>query len=178
MLDSSLSPMVEKMLRVNHAGEYGAKRIYEGQLSVLKNTSYAPLIRDMAEQEEKHLHFFDTLVKTYHVEPTKLMPLWHVLGYGLGAASALLGHKAAMACTAAVEEVIDTHYQEQLKKLKSVHPNYEESLYTVIEDCHKDEVSHRDIAFENEAKRLPGYTFFTSFIKAGTRIAIMLSKRI
>lgn len=170
--------MIEKMIRVNQAGEYGAKRIYEGQLSILGNTTDGPIIQGMADQEEKHLDLFNTLAQKHKVSATKLLPLWHILGYGIGVASALLGRRAAMACTVAVEEVIDHHYQEQLGKLRSVNPSYEHSLQEVITTCHEDELHHREIGLENEAQHLPGYTLFTALIKAGTHIAIGLSKRI
>ncbi len=170
--------MIEKMLRVNQAGEYGAKRIYEGQLSILGKTVDGPLIQEMADQEEKHLDLFNNLAQKHAVRSTKLLPIWHILGYGIGAASALLGRRAAMACTVAVEEVIDQHYQEQLEKLRSVNPSYESSLQEIITTCHEDELHHRDIGLKNEAQRLTGYTLFTAFIRAGTRVAIGLSKRI
>ena len=109
--------MVEQIIRVDHAGEYGAKRIYDGQLAVLEKDEVAPIIREMAKAEQKHLQTFDKLIVERRVRPTVLSPLWNVAGFALGAGSALLGARAAMACTAAVEEVIEEHYKEQSEKL-------------------------------------------------------------
>src|ERR1700760_821038 len=132
----------EAMIRVDHAGEYGAVRIYQGQLAVLKNSAAADTIRHMAEQEERHLKTFDRLVNERRVRPTALEPVWRVAGFALGAATALLGEKAAMACTAAVEEVIDEHYASQVEALKDKDP----ALTSTVEDFRADEAAHRDTA--------------------------------
>ena len=116
--DGSREEMIKRMVRVNHAGEYGAVRIYEGQLAVLGKTSNAKIIRDMLTQERKHLEKFNELIISRRVRPTAMMPVWHIAGFALGAASALLGEKAAHACTVAVEEVIDKHYENQIQNLK------------------------------------------------------------
>jgi ubiquinone biosynthesis monooxygenase Coq7 len=161
---------IARMLRVNLAGEYGAQRIYEGQLAVLKNHSCAPLLEHMKEQEMVHLKHFETWVVDHHVRPTALQPLWHVAGYALGVATGLLGEKAAMACTAAVEEVIDQHYEGQLKELGEQDPR----LSALISACQEDEQAHRDIALEQG----PAYPRLSSAIKGASRLAIWLSERI
>ena len=115
--DPTRDELIARMIRVDHAGEYGAKRIYDGQLAVLGRSGAAPAIREMAEAEQAHLDTFDTLLVERRVRPTALAPVWHVAGFALGAASALLGERAAMACTVAVEEVIEEHYVDQAEKL-------------------------------------------------------------
>lgn len=172
--DPTKEDLVESMIRVDHAGEYGAVRIYEGQLAVLAGTDAEAPIREMAEQERRHLDGFDTLVADRRVRPTLLGPLWHVAGYALGAGTALLGPKAAMACTQAVEEVIDQHYAEQAQKLG----DDESELRDMIEDYRADEQAHRDKAIEEGAKEAPGYEILTGTVKAGSRLAIWLSTRI
>jgi ubiquinone biosynthesis monooxygenase Coq7 len=162
------------MLRVNLAGEYGAKRIYEGQLAVLKNSPSAPLIEHMMEQELRHLQAFEGWVVEKRVRPTLLQPLWHVAGYALGFTTALLGEKAAMACTAAVEEVIDQHYEKQLSALGHENPE----LSHLIATFQKEELEHRDLALEHGAQDAPGYTLFSHGIKAASRLAIWLSERV
>lgn len=165
---------IASMLRVNLAGEYGAKRIYEGQLAILKNSSSANLIEHMKEQELTHLKAFEYWVVENRVRPTLLHPLWHVLGYTLGVATALLGEKAAMACTAAVEEVIDDHYEKQLTCLEDQNAELSQLIYT----CQQEEREHRDIAFEQGAREAPAYPHLSKLIKAGSRLAIWLSERI
>lgn len=162
------------MLRVNLAGEYGAKRIYEGQLSVLKNSTVAPVLEHMKEQELEHLKAFEELVVKNHVRPTLLQPLWHVAGYALGASTALLGEKVAMACTVAVEEVIDKHYEDQLDCLGDENPE----LSDLILKCQQEELEHRDIAIEQGAHEAPAYPVFSEAIKTVSRLAIWLSERI
>lgn len=162
------------MLRVNLAGEYGAKRIYEGQLAVLKRSPVAPLLEHMKAQELTHLEAFEALVVENHVRPTLLHPLWHVAGYALGAATAYLGEKAAMACTAAVEEVIDQHYEKQLTHLGNESPE----LSQLITTCQQEEREHRDIALEEGAHDAPAYHLLTHAIKSASRLAIWLSERV
>lgn len=166
--------LVERILRVDHAGEYGAKRIYDGQLAVLGKSPAAPTIRHMAEQEQAHLDAFNRLLPQRRVRPTLLSPLWHVGGFALGAASALLGEKAAMACTEAVEEVIDEHYARQVEKLGQAEPE----LRTAIEQFRADEIAHRDTARAEGAADAPGYDLLSKGVKAITRGAIWLSERI
>ncbi len=169
---------VEAMIRVDHAGEYGAVRIYEGQIAVLSARPGAgeavAAIRRMAEQEQKHLKAFDALVNERRVRPTALEPVWRVAGFALGAATALLGEKAAMACTAAVEEVIDEHYKGQIDTLGESDP----ALKKTVEEFRADEIAHRDEAIARGAEQAPGYRLLSEAIKTGCRIAIGLSKRI
>ncbi|HEX4114236.1 MAG TPA: demethoxyubiquinone hydroxylase family protein [Stellaceae bacterium] len=163
-----------RMIRVDHAGEFGARRIYDGQLRVLRRSPAAPVIRHMAKQEQRHLDTFDRLLVERRVRPTVLSPLWHVAGFALGAASALLGERAAMACTAAVEEVIDRHYQAQLDRLGDREPE----LAATIAEFRGDEIEHRDTALAQGAAEAPAYEPMTNLVKAGTRLAIWLSTRI
>jgi ubiquinone biosynthesis monooxygenase Coq7 len=172
--DPTKEELVSAMIRVDHAGEHGAVRIYEGQLAVLRGSEAEAPIREMAEQERRHLDGFDTLIADRHVRPTLLSPLWHVAGFALGAGTALLGPKAAMACTQAVEEVIDDHYAAQAEKLG----DDEAELRDMIEDYRADERAHRDTAVEQGAEEAPGYELLTGAVKAGSRLAIWLSTRI
>lgn len=168
---------VESMIRVDHAGEYGAVRIYEGQLAVFdalgRESKAADAIRKMAEQEQKHLQTFDRLVNERRVRPTALEPVWRLAGYALGAATALMGEKAAMACTAAVEEVIDEHYASQLDRLSG-----DAELKKTVAEFRTDEVAHRDEALAHGAEDAPGYRLLSEAIKSGCRLAIRLSERI
>ena len=172
-LPGDLGPaaLVARMIRVDHAGELGAVRIYEGQLAVLGND---PEIAEMAAQEREHLARFETLVNERRVRPTALSPVWHVAGFALGAGTALMGPKAAMACTVAVEEVIDEHYRKQAEALG----DDEAELRDAIEEFRADEIAHRDAALEAGAEEAPGYRPLTQAIKGGSRLAIWLSERI
>ncbi len=172
--DPTAAEMVAAMIRVDHAGEYGAVRIYEGQLAVLGDTESGEVIREMAAQEREHLENFDRLVAARRVRPTALAPLWHAAGFALGVGSALLGARAAMACTQAVEEVIDEHYAEQADRLG----DDEAALRAMIEDYRADEIRHRDTALAHGAEQAPGYELLTGAVKAGSRLAIWLSTRI
>ena len=172
--DPDRETLVEQMIRVDHAGEFGAVRIYAGQLAVLGDRPAAAVIREMATQEERHLKTFDRLMGERRVRPTALSPLWHAAGYALGAATALMGEKAAMACTVAVEEVIDEHYASQAAKLGAD----EEALRDTIEDFRRDERAHRDTGLAQGAAEAPAYRALTSAIKGGSRLAIWLSTRI
>ena len=163
------------MLRVDQAGEYGATRIYRGQLAVLRrNSPEAKLIARMAAQEERHLERFNSLVSNRRVRPTALQPLWSVAGFALGAATALMSEKAALACTDAIETEIDRHYSEQLDQLGDDDPE----LAADIAEFRADELEHRDIARQAGATQAPGYPLLTAAIRAGCRVAIELSKRI
>jgi ubiquinone biosynthesis monooxygenase Coq7 len=166
--------LVNRMIRVDHAGEYGALRIYEGQMAVLGTAAAGGTIAHMADQERDHLAAFEKLIRERRVRPTALTPLWHLGGFALGAATAALGPRAAMACTAAVEEVIDHHYASQIEQLGED----EADLRASMESCRADEVVHRDIAYEHGAREAPGYGVLTGAIKAGTRLAIWLSERV
>jgi ubiquinone biosynthesis monooxygenase Coq7 len=172
--DPSPEDAVERMIRVDHAGEFGAVRIYEGQLAVLGHSKAGHVIREMAEQERRHLERFERLVRERRVRPTALSPLWHVAGYALGAASALLGERGAMACTVAVEEVIDEHYRRQAESLGED----EAPLRKTIEEFRADELAHRDLALAHDARTAPAHDLLTAAVKAGSRIAIWLSTRI
>jgi len=172
--DLTRDQLLERIIRVDHAGEFGAVRIYEGQYAVLKNSDQAGLIEHMKEQEEVHRARFEKLLVERRVRPTLLSPLWQVAGFALGAGTAFLGKEAAMACTEAVEEVIDEHYQQQLAQLG----DDEAELKEIIEQFRAEEVEHRDIARENGAANAPGYDVLTSAVKAGSKLAIWLSSRL
>ncbi len=175
-LPGDLAPaaLIERMIRVDHAGEFGAARIYAGQLAVLGRSKNAATIRRMAEQEQRHLAAFDKLIVERRVRPTALSPVWHAAGFALGAASAALGERAAMACTVAVEEVIGEHYAAQAAKLG----DDEAELRGLIEEFRADEMAHRDTGLAEGAEQMAGYRPFTDAIKAGTRLAIWLSERV
>ena len=163
------------MLRVDQAGEYGATRIYAGQLAVLRrNCPEAKLIARMAAQEERHLARFDQLIADRRVRPTALQPLWNVAGFALGAATALMSERAALACTDAVETEIDKHYAGQLKDLGAADPE----LAADIAEFQADELEHRDTARQAGATQAIGYPLLTAAIRAGCRVAIELSKHI
>jgi len=162
------------MIRVDHAGEYGAARIYDGQLAVLGRSPSAAAIREMAAQEKRHLAEFDRLIVQRRVRPTVLAPLWHVAGFALGAATALLGERAARACTVAVEEVIDAHYGAQSEALGE----RETALRATIEEFRADEGVHRATALAHGARDMLGYEVLSGVVKAGSRLAIWLSTRI
>jgi ubiquinone biosynthesis monooxygenase Coq7 len=163
------------MLRVNQAGEYGATRIYAGQLAVLRrNAPEAKLIARMAAQEERHLDRFNRLMAERRVRPTALQPLWNVAGFALGAATALMSEKAALACTDAIETEIDRHYGEQLSQLGDDDPE----LAADIAAFRADELEHRDTARDAGATQVLGYPVLIAAIRAGCRVAIELSKRI
>jgi len=165
---------VHRMIRVDQAGEYGAIRIYQGQLRVLGGSPSAPVIRRMADQEQRHLDAFNALMIRRRVRPTVLMPLWHVAGFALGAGTALLGERAAMACTVAVEDVIDEHYAGQIESLD----DDETDLRETVAAFRLDEIEHRDTGLARGAERAPGYEALTAVIKAGSRFAIWLSERL
>ncbi len=168
-------PDPASMLRVNQAGEYGATRIYAGQLAVLRRNSPASkLIARMDGQERRHLERFDALIVERRVRPTVLQPVWDVAGFALGAATALMSEEAAMACTDAVETEIDKHYGRQLEELGDEDPE----LAADIEAFRAEEVEHRDSAREAGSERAFGYPILTAAVRAGCRLAIGLSKRI
>lgn len=163
------------MLRVDQAGEYGATRIYAGQLAVMGDRH--PLSRSiaaMARQEERHAAHFDAMIARRQVSPTLLQPFWGVAGFALGAITAALGPEAAMACTAAIETEIDRHYSEQLDQLGDADPE----LSGAIREFQAEEVEHRDTAFAQGAENAPAYGLLSGAIRLGCRAAIALSKRI
>ncbi len=169
--------MIDRIIRVDHAGEYGATRIYAGQLAVLGDKHPAAMkIRQMAEQEQRHLESFEKLIVDRRARPTALLPLWHAAGFALGAATALLGEKAAMACTVAVEETIDEHYAGQAKVLEAMPA--EATLRATVEEFRAEELQHRDTALAHGAEQAPAYPVLSATIKAGSRLAIWLSERL
>lgn len=168
-------PDAAAMLRVDHAGEYGATRIYAGQLAVLgQNRPTGRVIARMARQEERHLARFDGLMSERGIRPTALQPLWEAAGFALGAATALISEKAAMACTDAIETEIDRHYGRQLDELDGSDPE----LAADITAFRAEEIEHRDTARAHGATETIGYPVLTAAIRAGCRLAIGLSKRI
>lgn len=171
--DPTRRELVDRMIRVDHAGEYGAIRIYEGQLAVLGRSAAGPVIREMADKEREHLATFNRLIVERRVRPSALQPIWHVAGFALGAATAMLGAKAAMACTEAVEEVIDEHYDSQVRLLG----DDEADLRAICERYREEEVEHGATAVEHGAREAIAYRPLTTVVKAGSRAAIWLAER-
>lgn len=175
--DPAQEAQVARMIRVDHAGEYGAKRIYEGQLAVLgKDAKARKLLEHMAAQERAHLDFFEREIIRRGVRPTALHPLWHVAGYALGALTARLGPEAAMACTVAVEEVISGHYDEQLEALEK--KPEEKELSRAIKKFKAEEEEHHNIGLKHDAEEAPAYLLLSALIKGGSRLAIEIAKRL
>ncbi|MEM6267229.1 MAG: demethoxyubiquinone hydroxylase family protein [Pseudomonadota bacterium] len=167
---------IHRMIRVDQAGEFGATRIYEGQLAVMGDRGpNSAEIRHMAEDEAIHREQFDALMAKRRVRPTALHPLWSAAGYALGAGTALLGPEAAMACTAAVEEEIDRHYTDQLDRLRET--GVDPELADMVEKFRDEERAHRDAALANGAERAPAYPLLAGAIRLGCRIAIKVSER-
>jgi len=165
----------DAMVRVDQAGEYGATRIYAGQLAVMGDrTTAARTINGMANQEAYHRAFFDAMIAKRGVRPTLLQPFWDVAGFGLGAVTAALGPQAAMACTAAIETEIDLHYQQQLEQLGDEDPE----LRDAVARFRDEEIEHRDTAIASGAESTPGYPVLSALIRGGCRFAIGVSKRI
>ena len=169
---------IEEFIRVDHAGERGAIKIYEGQLLALntfiKNDKLKKIIQEMKEHEKEHYEFFEDEIKKRNIKPTKLLPLWDLLGVGLGFGSTILGKKAAMLCTASVEEVIQDHYANQIKQLESD----EKKLKNKIIKFREDELEHKDIAYEEGATKKGAYSILDKVIKTSSRIAINISEKI
>lgn len=172
--DPDPADKIARMIRVDHAGEYGAARIYAGQLAVLGRGETGDTIRHMAAQEAEHLRVFSAMVTARRVRPTALLPLWHVAGFALGALTAALGKNAAMACTVAVEDAIDAHYAAQAAALGENEPE----LKQTIEAFRAEELQHRDTGLAHGAEETPGYRLLYGAINAGCRVAIALSERI
>ena len=172
------SKKLEEFIRVDHAGERGAIKIYEGQLlalNTIKNDSaLKEKIEKMKEHEKEHLEYFEKEIQKRKIKPTYLLPLWDIMGVGLGFGTALMGKKAAMLCTASVEEVIEDHYQNQLKKLG----NDEMELKNKIEKFKSDEMDHKNIAYESGASNEGLYSIMDKIIKTGSKIAITISEKI
>lgn len=170
---------LEQMIRVDHAGEHGAVRIYDGQLAVFDKIpgmeKTADLIRHMAAQEEEHLSHFDNLIVARNMRPTVFSPFWDMAGFTLGAVTALMGEKAAMACTAAVETEIDAHYAAQYEELEN---GTDDELGATIEKFRADEAAHKDTALEHGAEDAPAYEMMSKLIRFGCRVAIRASEKI
>ena len=167
--------VLEEIIRVDHAGEYGATKIYDGQIAIFgKNSKLGKTIQHMADQEQEHIDKFNELILEHRVRPTALLPLWNVAGFALGASTALMGEKAAMACTVAVEKVIGEHYQEQLDLLGDDHKD----LKKTISKFRDDELEHHDIGIEHDAESAPGYKIMSKVIELGCKTAIAISKKI
>ena len=169
---------VEEFIRVDHAGERGAIKIYEGQLlalnTIIKNDELKKKIEEMQVHEKEHCDYFEKEIKKRNIKPTKFLPLWDLLGVGLGFGSAIIGKKATMLCTASVEEVIDQHYQNQINQLK----NDEKELKKKIVKFRNDELQHKDIAYEEGATKKGFYSIMDKIIKTGSKIAIGISEKI
>ena len=169
---------IEEFIRVDHAGERGAIKIYEGQLlalnTIVKNEELKKKIEEMQIHEKEHCDYFEKEIKRRNIKPTKFLPLWDLLGVGLGFGSTLIGKKAAMLCTASVEEVIDKHYQNQINQLK----NDEKELKSKIIKFRDDELHHKDIAYEEGATKEGFYLIMDKIIKTGSKIAIGISEKI
>ena len=169
---------IEEFIRVDHAGERGAIKIYEGQLLALKTFKKDPellkLVEEMREHEQEHSDFFENEIRERNIKPTKFLPLWDLLGVGLGFGSTILGKKAAMLCTASVEEVIDGHYKDQTYKLRED----EEELKKKIMKFRQDELDHKDIAYESGATKTGLYSVLDKVIKTSSRVAIAISEKI
>ena len=177
-MDKTNKKTLEEIIRVDHAGERGAIKIYEGQLLALKtfkqNASLKRKIEEMKEHEREHYEYFDNEIKKRNIEPTKLLPLWDIMGVTLGFGTAMLGEKAAMLCTASVEEVIDGHYKDQTYKLR----DDEEELKKKIMKFRQDELDHKDIAYESGATKTGLYSILDKVIKTSSRVAIAISEKI
>ena len=169
---------LEEFIRVDHAGERGAIKIYEGQLlalnTIYKDEDLKSTIEEMREHEREHCEFFESEIKKRNIRPTKFLPLWDLLGVGLGFGTTLLGKKAAMLCTASVEEVIDKHYQNQIDQLEDDEKNLRDKIVKFRED----EIHHKDIAYEEGASKDGPYKILDKIIKAGSKIAINISEKI
>lgn len=168
--------LLDTIIRVDHAGELGADRIYAGQMAVLGRTAVGPTIQQMWDQEKKHRAKFEELIRKYRVRPTVLTPLWNVAGYVLGAGTALMGEKAAMACTVAVETVITEHYNDQLRSLMENDEKIDKEILETIKKFRDEEQEHHDIGLDHGAEQAPFYQALTNIIKYGCKTAISVSK--
>ncbi len=169
---------IEEFIRVDHAGERGAVKIYEGQLlalnTIVKDENLKKIIEEMKIHEKEHCNFFESEIKKRKIKPTKFLPLWDLLGVGLGFGSTILGKKAAMLCTASVEEVIDKHYQNQIDQLGPE----EKELKKKISKFREDELHHKDIAYAKGATKKGLYSIMDKIIKTGSKLAINISEKI
>ncbi|KAJ8384008.1 hypothetical protein AAFF_G00212520 [Aldrovandia affinis] len=176
--DRAEKAMLDRMLRVDHAGEYGANRIYAGQMAVLRRTQSGPLIQHMWDQEKSHLQKFNEILAENRVRPTLMLPLWNVAGFVLGASTALLGKEGAMACTVAVEETIAEHYNSQIRALMEADPDRYIELLQLIKEIRDEEMEHHDTGLEQDAESAPGYWLMKILIQAGCKAAICVSERV
>ena len=169
---------IEEFIRVDHAGERGAIKIYEGQLlavnTLVKNEKLKKIIEEMKSHEKVHLDFFNKEIKNRNIKPTKLLPLWDLLGVGLGFSSVVMGEKAAMLCTASVEEVIDEHYKNQINQIN----NDEKNLKEKIKKFRNDAIHHKNIAYDNGASKKGIFSVLDKIIKTGSKVAINISEKI
>nr|XP_033818468.1 5-demethoxyubiquinone hydroxylase, mitochondrial isoform X2 [Geotrypetes seraphini]XP_033818469.1 5-demethoxyubiquinone hydroxylase, mitochondrial isoform X2 [Geotrypetes seraphini] len=170
--------VVDPIIRVDHAGEYGANRIYAGQMIVLGRTTVGPVIQQMWDQEKEHLKKFNELMIAYRVRPTILLPFWNIVGFMLGASTALMGKEAAMACTVAVEESISEHYNNQIRTLMELDPEKYKELLQIIKEFRDDELEHHDTGLEYDAELAPAYSLLKNVIQIGCKTAVYLSQRI
>lgn len=177
-LDTEERAMLHRMLRVDHAGEYGASRIYAGQMAVLGKTPTSTVIQEMWDQEKSHLQKFHEILGEHRVRPTALLPLWDIAGFALGASTALLGKEGAMACTVAVEESVSEHYNSQIRALMEKDPEKYTELLVLIKELRDDEMAHHDTALEHDAESVPGYWLLKNVIQVGCKAAIYASERI
>lgn len=175
--NKAIKDEIDGMLRVDHAGEYGAIRIYAGQLAVLGNTPDGPMIREMYKEEQNHLDAFNKTLVEYRVRPTVLLPAWHVAGWLLGWSSAMMGREAAMACTVAVETVIGKHYNEQLGRLMELGVE-DEYLSSMVRSFRDDELHHLDVGMEQGAATMPFFKLYSQAIELGCNAAIYVSTRV
>ncbi|XP_031621121.1 5-demethoxyubiquinone hydroxylase, mitochondrial [Contarinia nasturtii] len=171
------SSLIDEIIRINHAGELGADRIYAGQYAVLGKTPVGPTLKHMWEQEKVHRNEFEKLIREYRVRPTVMTPIWNLAGFALGAGTALLGEKAAMACTVAVETVIVEHYNDQLRQIME-NPNVDKELMATITKFRDEEQEHHDTGIDHGAEQAPFYKALTEVIKFGCKTAIAISKKI
>ena len=177
-MEKTNKKILEEIIRVDHAGERGAIKIYEGQLLALKtikqDEKLKKIIEEMRDHEKEHLEFFENEIQKRKIKPTYLLPLWDLMGISLGFGTVLLGKKAAMLCTASVEEVIENHYENQIKKIL----DDENNLKTKIKKFKDDEVNHKNLAYENGASNTGFYSLMNKVIKTGSKIAITISEKI
>lgn len=174
----SSKELIDRIIRVDHAGELGANKIYEGQMAILGKTSVGPVIQEMWEQEKYHKATFDKLIPKHRVRPTALIPLWNIAGFALGAGTALMGKEAAMACTVAVETSIGEHYNNQLRTLLEDDPVKHRELLDIIKEFRDDELEHLETGLDHDAELAPFYSALSGAIKVGCTAAIWISERV
>jgi len=169
---------IDRIIRVDHAGELGADRIYAGQHAVLGKTSVGPVIQHMWDQEKEHKAKFEQLIPQYRVRPTVFVPLWNIAGYVLGAGTAMIGKEAAMACTVAVETVITDHYNSQLRELISMGEEENKELIEVVKKFRDEEMEHHDTGLAHDAELAPAYQAMSQVIMVGCKAAVWISEKV